>query len=215
MYPQTIIFLCVIVFLVGMAAGSFIEGLLKKRTPPPPTPPPVPPPPIDRLAQEGDVKIFSAWRTNLNRVWLEMDDSRLEDSQAMQPGQRQRLLDLVLELRPWLETTRPQSPAPVAASPVAPPLSPLPKLKKITAVADEVAPPPVMETIIQQIDRILQARLATSPFKGRGIQLIEGPGGIVLVRDGVNRYEGIAAVPDPEVKALIQQAVAEWEQKAP
>ena len=68
--------------------------------------------------------------------------------------------------------------------------------------------------MIQQIDKVLQARLEAGALKNRGIQLVEGPGGIVIVKDGINRYEGLDGIPDPEVKAIIRQAVADWEKGA-
>ncbi len=156
------------------------------------------------------------------------------DKAALQPEQYQRLLNLVLDLRPWLETTRPAAQVPEAARqpvrpavttatstpqpvrPVAPDTAAPPQLlqpekKKSALAVEEARPAPVLESIIQQIDKVLQAKLATSAFKDRGIQLVEGPGGIVIVKDGTNSYEGVDAIPDPEVKALIRQAVADWE----
>ena len=149
-----------------------------------------------------------------------MDGTRLNDKAALQPGQYQRLLNMVIDLRPWLETTRPAAPTvaatqqPLRATAPAPAVAqkPVKAGKKNGAPADEAEPPaPVLDSIIQQIDKVLQARLETSPFKERGIQLVEGPGGIVIVKDGVNRYEGLDGIPDPEVKDLIRQAVADWE----
>jgi len=207
------IFLAVITLCVGVALGSWFESLRRRRAPAVPSLPASAP----GLARDGEMKILSAWRTGSNRVWLEMDGARLDDKAALQPGQYQRLLALVLDLRPWLETARPgavkaeANPQPVAATPV--PTQPAVQAgKKTGAPADEVAAPaPVLDSIIQQIDKVLQAKLETSALKERDLQLVEGPGGIVIVKDGTNKYEGVDAIPDPEVKALIRQAVADWE----
>jgi hypothetical protein len=227
-----IIFLFVIIFCVGAAAGGLIERALKRgRSDPPPPPMPLPPTPLpppdsekNTLADAEDVEVLTAWRTSSNQVWLGMDGMRMNDKTALKPGQYQRLLALVLDLRPWLETTRPIAPKPEPTQPPLHPAEPVaavvtqapvqarPTQKKNTPQVDEKAEPaPVLDSIIQQIDKVLQEKLATSAFKERGIELVEGPGGIVIVKDGVNNYEGLDAVPDPEVKAFIRQAVADWE----
>jgi hypothetical protein len=210
------LFLYFVIFCVGASIGALVERALKRRSAPPP------PLPLsdNKTAHDGDFEVLSAWRTRSNKVWLSMDGNRLDNEAALQPEQHQRLLNLVLDLRPWLETARPAITEPAAASqpvrPAAPATSaspqPLPAEKKKTALAvEDVKPAPVLDSIIQQIDKVLQAKLATSAFKDRDIQLIEGPGGIVIVKDGINRYEGVDGVPDPEVKTLIRQAVADWE----
>ena len=213
----TLIFLFVVIFCIGAAIGGVIERALKRPStvlPAPPLPPPVemPLPIVDKnpLAEAEDVEVLSAWRTRTNQVWLAMDGTRLNDKTALQPGQAQRLLSLVMDLRPWLETVRPAAPKaeaipqpvrPATPAPApAPTLPPVPVEKKNGAPAAEAAAPaPVLDSIIQQIDVVLQAKLNTSAFKNREIQLVEGPGGIVIVRDGSNRYEGLVGIPDPEV----------------
>ena len=214
------IFLFLVIFCIGAAIGGMIERALKRRSTPPL---PISPSNINTLAEANDVEILSAWRTGSNKVWLSMDGTRLNDKAALQPGQYQRLLNLVLDLRPWLETTQPATASAVATPQPVWPAAPAPAVpqppvkveKKNGAPADEtVQPAPVLDSIIQQIDKVLQAKLETSPFKERGIQLVEGPGGIVIVKDGINRYEGVDAIPDPEVKTLIRQAVADWEKGA-
>jgi hypothetical protein len=221
---NAIIFLFVAIFCIGAAIGGLIERALKKRAKPPqPEPVSMPSPVVNTLAEAEDVEVLSAWRTRNNKVWLAMDGARLNDKAALQPGQYQRLLNLVIDLRPWLEMTRPDTPAPALPQPSIRTAAPVPAVvqpqvqagnKKTAPVEEAAAPAPVLDSIIQQIDKVLQARLVTSPFKDRDIQLVEGPGGIVLVKDGVKSYEGVDGIPDPEIKDLIRQAVAEWEKGA-
>jgi hypothetical protein len=73
-----------------------------------------------------------------------------------------------------------------------------------------VSQAPAFKSITAQVDDILQRILAESPLAGRGIQLSESPEGVV-VEVGVDKYLGVDAVPDEEVRQLIRQAVAEWE----
>jgi hypothetical protein len=215
-----VIFLLLIIFCIGAAVGGLIERALKNRSNPPPT---LPPSNKNSLAGVDDEEILSAWRTHGNKVWLGMDGTRLNDKAELQPGQYQRLRNLVLDLRPWLETVQPATPKQESVPEPLPPIAPVPaqtqppvqaEKKKVVPVVEITPPAPVLDSIIQQIDKVLQAKLETGPFKDRGIQLVEGPGGIVIVKDGINRYEGVDAIPDPEIKTLIRQAVTEWEKGA-
>jgi hypothetical protein len=64
-------------------------------------------------------------------------------------------------------------------------------------------------SMIEQINTILEEKLAAgSPLQG--VRLVEGAGGAVRVFVGVNSYP-VDDVPDPQVRQLIRQAVAEWE----
>jgi hypothetical protein len=125
------------------------------------------------------------------------------------------------------------SPTPRPASPI-PPTSAIP-LKKTDAEKYGVTPPslnvvdvvsqavgltqvkkasaPVPTSIAGQIDAILQEKLLTSPLHDRGIRLVELPDQGVQVHIGLERFESVAEVTDPEVKALLQECVAEWEKK--
>ncbi len=62
-----------------------------------------------------------------------------------------------------------------------------------------------------QVEDILQDMIAGTPLAQRGLHLIEDPMRGVIVQVGVERYEGIDGVPDPEIKGVLRSAVNEWE----
>jgi hypothetical protein len=77
---------------------------------------------------------------------------------------------------------------------------------------DKLPPEPEPKSIIEQIEELLQFRLATTPsLARRAIHISEGEGGGVVVEvDGVS-YEGVSEVPDEEIRAFIQATIQEWE----
>jgi hypothetical protein len=197
--------------LIGVALGSFFENRINKRKglrQPAPTSENSP-------ATAEDMEILRAWRTRAGKLWLEMDGHRLDDKAALQPEQHRRLLNALVDLRPWLEGGSSESTAPRPA-PMAVPAAQvsLPTARKDLPAGGKPQPAVSVLTIIQQINDVLQAKLAASPLKDRGIEIYEGVGGVVMVKDGINKYEGVDAVPDLQVQALIRQAVADWEKIA-
>jgi hypothetical protein len=65
-------------------------------------------------------------------------------------------------------------------------------------------------SMIEQINDILQERIESSGRSDLAVRLVEGTAGTARVLIGVNSYD-IADVPNPEIKALIREAVATWE----
>lgn len=95
--------------------------------------------------------------------------------------------------------------------PVRPPVKVVPPARGKEEVAAPVPLPLVAKSIVMQIEDVLQDMIASTPMAHRGIHLIEDPIRGVIVKVGAEQYEGIDSVADPEVKATIRAAVAEWE----
>jgi hypothetical protein len=105
---------------------------------------------------------------------------------------------------------------PVSPPPPAPPVRQTaqpPPAARPSSIAKEDRPAAPANSIVGQIDSILQARLAGTHLEERGIFLTQSPEGGVNVYVGLKRYNGIDDVPDAEIKAAIRAAISEWENK--
>jgi hypothetical protein len=69
-------------------------------------------------------------------------------------------------------------------------------------------------SIVMQINDILQEKLAASDMANKGVFLMELPSKDLVVMVGLTQYPGIDAVPDPEIRKLIRESVAEWESRS-
>jgi hypothetical protein len=169
---------------------------------------------------------------------LDLDGTRVNPL-SLSSDQRRRLVDMLNIMRPWLEG----HPAPAAstkasATPIQPqstsvsdrletfagappqnkPAIPLPPIPQPTAprpstIAKEDRPSAPANSIVSQIDSVLQARLDGTPLGERGIFLTQSPEGGVIVYVGLTRYNGVDDVPDPAIKAAIRDAISEWEDR--
>lgn len=69
-------------------------------------------------------------------------------------------------------------------------------------------------SVIEEIDKILQKKLEESPLGEKGIQLMENQNQEIRIWVGLNSYDAIDEVPDPEIRALIIESVEDWENSA-
>ena len=69
------------------------------------------------------------------------------------------------------------------------------------------------QSIVSQIDDILQEKQKQSPRKGEAVRLMDLPLKGMVVMVGLDQYDGVEDVPDEEIRDLIRAAVKEWEQK--
>lgn len=164
---------------------------------------------------------------------LDLDGTRLNPI-SLTSLQRRRLIEVLNIIRPWLEgkPTAPASPKPsapppppatvedrlsaIGSTPTPPPgrpAAPPPASPRPSASAKEDRPVAPANSIVGQIDSILQSRLEGTPLEEKGIFLAQSPEGGVIVYVGLTRYNGIDDVPDPEIRSAIRSAIAEWENK--
>lgn len=164
--------------------------------------------------------ILRLWSSPDQQLHLELEGSELGAPGTLSPEQRRRLIAALNQMRPWVEARPaavPPRPAPVAAEPpppvVPPPVEPV-KASLFPGRAKPIEPAPAPLSIVEQINEVLQKRLAGTSLGRKAISLSESPAGGVIVQIGASRYEGIEAVPDPEVVAAIRAAIAEWETRS-
>jgi hypothetical protein len=65
-------------------------------------------------------------------------------------------------------------------------------------------------SLVEEIDRIFQAKLAVSTLAAIDAQLQAGPDGGVRVRVSSEYYDAPDQVPDQQLRDLIKQSIAEW-----
>jgi hypothetical protein len=220
----TLIFL----FIVCLCGGIVIGAMFGRAKKAPPQEQPAPeekeekePAPVQKSpAVDGDIEILRAWQNRSGKTWLEMDGQRLENKEAMQAEQKKKLLGLVLDLRPWLDAPPASASAPIPAPKPQIQETPRPVISRPSIFSPrppkeqkpkEEKPKVNLKSIVEQVDEVLQQKLTGTIFEEQDIHLLEGPAGAVIVQIKNDKFEGIDAVPNPEIKELIRQAVTEWE----
>lgn len=169
-------------------------------------PPPAPADPgILRIQEDG------------GKMRLELDGEAVQ-SQGLSPAQRKRLIEIITRLRPWIEAPAQASPAPVpapepaaiAAAPAAPNMRPADQPRPTAPVQES---PASANTMVAQIDGILQQNILGTSLAERGLKLVDERGGGVTVQIDNMRFSSIGEVTDPEVQAALRAAISLWERK--
>lgn len=174
-------------------------------------------PPATPVLPPDETSLLDVSRDNAGDLHLKLDGQQVE-AVALSLEQRKRLIAVLTQIRPWLEST-PQAtqPATAQAAPVRP--APEPEIRPVQPVRpgpplavedDEVAAP---LSIVAQVDSILQSQLAGTPLMEKGIRLQESPEGGVIVWVGIQKFAGIEDLPDEQIKAAIRAAISTWENR--
>jgi hypothetical protein len=164
------------------------------------------------------------------KLLVEQDGRILSSALSLNEGQRGILQSAAKDLHAWLGLPAgPQISATRAEMPPRAPLEPPqpfnreqfftpepPPAAAIPLAAPGTPPtaPAPAKSIVAQIDEVLQEMLAESNLANSAIRLAEEPRHGVIVWVGLQRHEGIDAVPDEAVRAVIRSAVKEWERRS-
>lgn len=69
-----------------------------------------------------------------------------------------------------------------------------------------------MLSVVDEVNDILQRKLHGSAQAGKGIHLMENHNKEIRFWVGLESYDDVSDIPDPEIRKLIDEAVKEWEQ---
>jgi len=152
---------------------------------------------------------------------LDLDGARVNTA-LLSSDHRKRVIELVSLISPVVDGMTPSASTtttlpplsqlkPASVQPAASSPQPIPPLSPVMPKADRPNVP--ANSIVAQIDSVLQSRIMGTPLAERGVFLAQSPEGGVMVFVGLNKYMGIDDVPDAEVKAAIRAAIKEWENK--
>lgn len=102
-------------------------------------------------------------------------------------------------------------PAPTQPVQPPPPAKVDPETPEI-ATEEEGEPELKMLSVIDEVNDILQKKLHGSPLAGKGIHLMENHNKEIRFWVGLNSYNDVEEIPDPEIRQIIDDSVKEWEE---
>ena len=222
--PLFLILAAIIGLLIGLLVASLFQPRENKgsgvitETPP-------------DLAKDGFAEAARLWYSpDGKKIITELDGGFYHDYETLSAEQKARVDKFVESWNTWAGKTVEMAPAvryvpgmpdlPVRKEPQAAPMpvndwSINEALKEVEE--NEKGKPPkevAPKTIAGQISDIIDKMLEGNPLREKGIKLIENSSHGVDVWIGMEKFDGIDAIPYPEVKSLIRQAVAQWERES-
>ncbi len=115
----------------------------------------------------------------------------------------------------WLPTSQPSPPSPALEKPDVDPKSFLDQLRQRDKLSSDNAPEPSQpgpSPLVKEINELVQQRLREQPELAKlRVRLISGKDGNLCIHVGQEIFGAVDDVSDPQVKALIQDAIREWE----
>lgn len=171
----------------------------------------------------GMEEIARFWRVESSqRPALEMDGNIYRKPDELSLTQMKKLESTLNELGTWLGKPILTQRTPVEASAFLPSdvsqptgfkpprLGPLDILKNSLDADVRSTLKSAPKSLAAQVDEILQSKLEGSQLAERGIRIMDTPSADLVVMVGLDKYDGVDAIPEMEIQAVIKEAVAEW-----
>lgn len=220
--PLFLILAAVIGLLVGLLVASLFQTRESKVIEPEA-------PPLEMI-KDGFAESVSLWYSpGGKKIVTQLDGGFYRDYLTLSPEQKTRVNKILALWISWAgkaaETKMNQAVTPIQGAAVSdtddlPPIQPVLDWSVQEAIKSEQSEKssvlPVEDrpkTIAGQISLIIEKMLVTSPIKEKGIRLIENDHQGVDVWIGLEKFDGIDAIPYPDVQQLIREAVAQWERE--
>ncbi len=220
--PIFLVLAAVIGLLIGLLVANLFSTKESKSTD-------VMEPPTE-MTNEGFAEAARLWYSpGVKRVIVELDGAFYRDFASLTKEQQHRIENLLnkttvwsgvstFEREPIPETHPTNTPSEQEALPPHAPILDWSVAEAIKAggqggeaLLKEGQKP---RTIAGQISLILEKMLEGNPLREKGITLIENDHHGVDVWVGLEKFDGIDAIPYPEVQQLIRQAALQWERES-
>ncbi|GAP07210.1 MAG TPA: hypothetical protein DEQ80_01730 [Anaerolinea thermolimosa] len=179
--------------------------------------------PVEKPAEAPSSLLRLSQKPESNDLLIEVRGktfSRVEDLTLEDRAEVESALRRTAQWMGWTYSLRETVTGAVPVVPKEPPAEPVRPPSVVAgmtnALADVLQPTAKVETpksIVEQIDAIFQSMLVGTPYENQKIYIAEDTRHGVIVRIGNDLYEGVGAVPEGEIKALLRSAVSEWERQ--
>jgi hypothetical protein len=185
---------------------------------------------LEKISKPDMVEAGRIWRNiRSGEFYPELDGKVFHSPSEMNDNQKARFTRLLEVLQSWVkppvaqpETDQPalqegadgvaiENPQPVLEEKRIS-LNPIKAFTDVIGV--EVNKPKSVDlSIVAQVDAILQEKLENMPLAKRGISMKDSLDGGLRVWVGLQQYNSIDEVPDPEIRQLLRESVEEWERR--
>ena len=195
-----------LVWIAGYVSGGGKDRRQHRRSPAAATPGEP-----EASAPAGEQELLCVSRTKKGNLAVFVQDQRYRRlSEIKDPQVRSETiaaLKAVLTFAEgWLPTTAPKPPQPVPTAPVVEQAAFLAELRQ-----QAPSHTPESRTFVDEINGLVQQRLEERPdLAEHRVRLTTSEGGSLRIHVGRQTFDAVGDVPDLEVRALIQDAIREW-----